>query len=67
MTKEISAHEMKTELFINEKVHLIRSIVGDGIVINALSGGVDRIIFNREMILDLGRVENIEILVRDIG
>jgi hypothetical protein len=28
---------------------------------------IDRIIINRVMILDFGRVENIEILVRDIG
>jgi GMP synthase (glutamine-hydrolysing) len=41
MTKEIPASELKTEQFINEKVNMIRSIVGDGIAINALSGGVD--------------------------
>jgi len=41
MLKEITASELKTEQFINEKVNLIRSIVGDGIAINALSGGVD--------------------------
>ncbi len=41
MTKEITISELKTEQFINEKVKMIRSIVGDGIAINALSGGVD--------------------------
>ena len=41
MTKEITISELKTEQFINEKVNMIRSIVGDGIAINALSGGVD--------------------------
>ena len=41
MTKEITASELKTEQFINEKVNLIRSNVGDGTAINALSGGVD--------------------------
>ena len=41
MTKEITASELKTEQFINEKVNMIRSILGDGIAINALSGGVD--------------------------
>ncbi|MCK5138059.1 MAG: GMP synthase (glutamine-hydrolyzing), partial [Bacteroidales bacterium] len=41
MTKEITASELKTEQFINEKVNMIRSTVGDGIAINALSGGVD--------------------------
>jgi len=41
MTKEITASELKTEQFIKEKVNMIRSTVGDGIAINALSGGVD--------------------------
>ena len=41
MTEEITASELKTEPFINEKVSMIRSVVGDGIAINALSGGVD--------------------------
>jgi GMP synthase (glutamine-hydrolysing) len=41
MTKEITASELKTEQFINEKVNMIRSVVGDGLAINALSGGVD--------------------------
>jgi GMP synthase (glutamine-hydrolysing) len=41
MTKEITASELNTEQFIKEKVNMIRSTVGDGIAINALSGGVD--------------------------
>ncbi|MBN2698238.1 MAG: hypothetical protein JXR52_05380 [Bacteroidales bacterium] len=41
MIKEIKTGEMNTEQFIDEKVRLIRSAVGDGIAINALSGGVD--------------------------
>ncbi len=41
MTKEITASELNTEQFIKEKVTMIRSTVGDGIAINALSGGVD--------------------------
>jgi GMP synthase (glutamine-hydrolysing) len=41
MTKEITANELNTEQFINEKVNMIRSEVGEGIAINALSGGVD--------------------------
>jgi len=41
MTKEITAKELNTEQFINEKVNMIKSVVGDGIAINALSGGVD--------------------------
>ena len=41
MTKEITSRELNTEQFINEKVNEIRSAAGDGIAINALSGGVD--------------------------
>ncbi len=41
MIKEISAKELNTERFINEKVKEIKDTVGDGMAINALSGGVD--------------------------
>lgn len=41
MTKEITLQELNTDLFIAEKVKEIKSIVGDGMAINALSGGVD--------------------------
>src|SRR5512136_2259335 len=41
MIKEITAQELNTEHFINEKVDEIRRVVGDGMAINALSGGVD--------------------------
>ncbi len=41
MTKEITAQELNTDRFINEKVKDIRGAVGDGMAINALSGGVD--------------------------
>ena len=41
MIKEITAQELKTESFINDKVKEIQHVVGDGIAINALSGGVD--------------------------
>ena len=41
MTKEITAQELNTDHFINEKVKEIRAAVGDGMAINALSGGVD--------------------------
>ncbi|MFC1828539.1 ExsB family transcriptional regulator [Thermodesulfobacteriota bacterium] len=41
MIKEIIAQELNTEDFINEKVEEIQSVVGDGLAINALSGGVD--------------------------
>jgi len=41
MIKEITAQELDTEQFINEKVWEIQSDVGEGTAINALSGGVD--------------------------
>src|SRR4030042_516196 len=41
MIKEITARELNSRAFINEKVKEIRNIVGDGMAINALSGGVD--------------------------
>lgn len=39
--KEIKAKDLNTQNFITEKVEEISSIVRDGVVINALSGGVD--------------------------
>jgi GMP synthase (glutamine-hydrolysing) len=41
MSKEITAKELKPEQFIAEKVKEIKDAVGDGLAINALSGGVD--------------------------
>ena len=41
MIKEITAQELNAENFINDKVKEIQNVVGDGIAINALSGGVD--------------------------
>ena len=41
MIKEITAKELNTEQFISEQVEKIKGIVGDGMAINALSGGVD--------------------------
>jgi len=41
MTTEITAQELNPDRFIQEKVEDIRSTVGDGLAINALSGGVD--------------------------
>ena len=41
MINEITAQELNTEEFINEKVTEIKEVVGGGIAINALSGGVD--------------------------
>ncbi|MBW1820436.1 MAG: ExsB family transcriptional regulator, partial [Deltaproteobacteria bacterium] len=41
MVKEITAQELNTENFIDEKIKEIQQVVRDGIAINALSGGVD--------------------------
>ena len=41
MIKEITAQELNPEHFINEKIKNIQDIVGDGMAINALSGGID--------------------------
>ncbi len=41
MIEEITAATLDPERFIEEKVAEIRRVVGDGIAINALSGGVD--------------------------
>jgi len=41
MAKEITVQELNTKDFIHEKVEEIQSIVKEGRVINALSGGVD--------------------------
>lgn len=40
-TREISLKELDTAKFIKEKIEEVSSIVGDGLAINALSGGVD--------------------------
>jgi len=39
--KEIKRSELNTEKFINEQSQEISGLVGDGVAINALSGGVD--------------------------
>ncbi|UCD25232.1 MAG: ExsB family transcriptional regulator, partial [Gemmatimonadota bacterium] len=41
MTEEIAAQELNTDRFIEERVDEIRAAVGEGMAINALSGGVD--------------------------
>ena len=41
MIKEITLKELNSGRFIEEKVNEIKAAVGDGIAINALSGGVD--------------------------
>ncbi len=39
--KEITLEELDAERFVAEKVKEISSTVGDGLALNALSGGVD--------------------------
>ncbi|MBL7157868.1 MAG: ExsB family transcriptional regulator, partial [Candidatus Omnitrophica bacterium] len=39
--KEIKASQLNAQEFINEKAGEISALVGDGLAINALSGGVD--------------------------
>ncbi len=41
MIREITAKELNAERFIDDKVKEIKTAVGDGTAINALSGGVD--------------------------
>ena len=41
MIEEITLQNLDPEKFIEEKVAAIKTAVGDGIAINALSGGVD--------------------------
>jgi GMP synthase (glutamine-hydrolysing) len=41
MIQEITAQELNAERFIDEQVNEIKTAVGDGTAINALSGGVD--------------------------
>ncbi len=41
MIKEVTAADLDTKQFIDEKVAEIAAAVGDGVAINALSGGVD--------------------------
>ncbi len=41
LIEEIKADDLDTESFISDKVEEIRDVVGDGLAINALSGGVD--------------------------
>jgi len=41
MIKEITAQELDTDRFINEKIKEIKAAIRDGMAINALSGGVD--------------------------
>ena len=83
MTNEIKAQELNTEQFIDEKINEIRSAVGDGIAINALSGGVDssavtmlghkalgdklRTVFVENALMREGEPEKVVELFRNLG
>jgi len=83
MIKEITLQELNSELFIHEKVDEIKNTIGDGIAINALSGGVDssvvtmlghralgphlRTIFVENGIMREGEAEQVSGLFRKLG
>lgn len=83
MGMEITAQDLNTEAFINEKVEEIREAVGDATAINALSGGVDssavtmlghralgdrlRTIFVENGIMREGEAEQVVAFFRNLG
>jgi GMP synthase (glutamine-hydrolysing) len=83
MITEITARELDTERFINERVKDIRDAVGDGTAINALSGGVDsstvtmlghralgdrlRTVFIENGLMREGEPERVQGLFRSLG
>ena len=83
MTSEIKLQDLVPEKFIGEKVNEIKSAVGDGIAINALSGGVDssvvtmlghralgnrlRSVFIQNGLMREGEAERVECLFNKLG
>jgi GMP synthase (glutamine-hydrolysing) len=83
MNQEITARELNPEQFIQQKAHEIKSAVGDGTAINALSGGVDssvvtmlghlalgeklRTVFVENGLMREGEPERVAALFRDLG
>jgi GMP synthase (glutamine-hydrolysing) len=83
MIQEIPATELNAERFIEEKVEEIRTAVGDGTAINALSGGVDsstvtmlghralgerlKTVFVENGLMREGEPERVAGLFRDLG
>ncbi|NLV72178.1 MAG: ExsB family transcriptional regulator [Actinobacteria bacterium] len=83
MIKEIAAQQLDTERFIAEKVEEIRGVVGDGMAINALSGGVDssvvtmlghralgdrlKTVFVQNGLMRAGEAEEVTGFFRDLG
>jgi len=83
MIQEINARELNAEEFITDKVEAIRSEVGEGLAINALSGGVDssavtmlghralgkrlRTVFIENGLMRAGEAERVVALFRKLG
>jgi GMP synthase (glutamine-hydrolysing) len=83
MIQEITLQALNTERYINERVKEIQDIVGDGLAINALSGGVDssvvtmlghralgkrlRTVFVENGIMREGEAEQVVGFFRDLG
>lgn len=83
MTSEIKLQDLVPEKFIGEKVNEIKAAVGDGIAINALSGGVDssvvtmlghralgnrlRSVFIQNGLMRDGEAERVECLFKELG
>jgi len=83
MTSEIKLQDLDPEKFIGEKVNEIKTAVGDGIAINALSGGVDssvvtmlghralgnrlRSVFIQNGLMREGEAERVECLFNKLG
>jgi len=83
MIKEISLQDLNPQKFIDEKVNEIKALVGDGIAINALSGGVDssvvtllghkalgrqlRTVFIQNGLMRQGEAESVEEIFRTLG
>ena len=81
--QEISLEELNPDKFIAEKIEEISSTVGDGLAINALSGGVDSSVvtllghkalgdrlktyFNDNGLMRDGEPEHIVSLFKDLG
>jgi GMP synthase (glutamine-hydrolysing) len=83
MIEEITAQELDTESFIDAKVDEIRRSVGEGLAINALSGGVDsstvtmlghralgerlKTVFIQNGLMRAGEAEQVTGFFRDLG
>ena len=46
--QEIQLQGLNAEAFIGDQVKAIREAVGDGLAVNALSGGVDSAVLHRQ-------------------